>query len=1007
MFYALGGIPLGLVMFQSIGERLNSFVVFCLRKCNKYCSINGCKRRLNRDSFPRLSLPNSLTKKRNENYLPNKQFNANNNNHNHLGRTACVININSDENYVDQHHILDKCESYPENKVVAHAGGDIYVQNNEILTISTRSITDCSYIEFNESDCANPIEVTTRNRLINKKTSDNLGSRLEESPTESIHITYEPVTPDDNLNLGEEKQFRDKENLITSYDDQVKNKEVEKEVSQSKVLTINFLLCSLVMGSGAAAFSHYESWSLFDSFYYCFITLTTIGFGDYVALQKTNALQRKPEYVAFSLIFILFGLTVVSAAINLLVLRFMTLNTEDEKRDSAEAKVKAARDEAVTLQGDVLVTKEQPRMNSEGLIIIDDDTVEGRENDYFDNKLYDEENENGKEDRARRGAREPIAKDSRTRIPSIELPIKSKTGGEMARPKTRASYSAPQDQSKFRKSLKRYSDVDSLNEYFSFLKCSNNSSQIPLVTPAFKTANSFLEKSYNDSRELCLLKEPLIKSSETTNNNNQPNYYARLPKTSAPLFSYPEVTLPHNRYCEHDYDHSPYQIFHKNEVPHKDPFLKIDKGIVPLSKSPSFLSLSSSWRSSTSSITSKPLPPRHDYKSFINTNTHSQSISRHPTNFHNQPNRLGRILKHLLGFKNVKSIRNNIPNSNLCSDSLNPLTPNLATKALFYNEVVGLVGINNIPSHVISKSSDTFNNYQLNYRIPKSTQKAKKSSKDARSRKRRYRVTREPCKISHLLTASLKHKDLTLRIAPTYNHYDNINIANKTNISSQPVKRLSRYETCPNSCPIIEHLNNPIKITMSKLPNSETRETILSSIISTPPFGSNAKEEYLGENKFLFRKVGINRDSSKNRKKKAKMKGLVLSRTNIIITETTSFNPDSPNHLPLPPAYTFPYETSDFVIINPSPDSNQVNTPNANYGRSRSASLFANPFSHPVKRKSFSEKPGDLNTRLGKFNLKLPHDSGPMSSLKLLLMEDAKKIEKFNSHPFRERYNSI
>lgn len=93
----------------------------------------------------------------------------------------------------------------------------------------------------------------------------------------------------------------------------------------------------MTIAGGAAAFSRYEGWSYFDSIYYCFITLTTIGFGDMVALQKDNALDQKPEYVMFALIFILFGLAIVAASLNLLVLRFVTMNTEDERRDEAEA----------------------------------------------------------------------------------------------------------------------------------------------------------------------------------------------------------------------------------------------------------------------------------------------------------------------------------------------------------------------------------------------------------------------------------------------------------------------------------------------------------------------------------------------------------------------------------------------------------------------------------------------------------------------------------------------
>lgn len=114
------------------------------------------------------------------------------------------------------------------------------------------------------------------------------------------------------------------------------------------------VLSTILMTSMAAVFAKYERWDYFDALYYCFITLTTIGFGDYVALQKESALQSKPEYVALSLIFILFGLSVVSSAVNLLVLKFLTLNTEDERRD--EQLRYTANLNPILLEGDVITS---------------------------------------------------------------------------------------------------------------------------------------------------------------------------------------------------------------------------------------------------------------------------------------------------------------------------------------------------------------------------------------------------------------------------------------------------------------------------------------------------------------------------------------------------------------------------------------------------------------------------------------------------------------------------
>ncbi|KAJ8360833.1 hypothetical protein SKAU_G00173580 [Synaphobranchus kaupii] len=108
------------------------------------------------------------------------------------------------------------------------------------------------------------------------------------------------------------------------------------EVSMENMVLVGFLSCIGTLGVGAATFSYYEGWTFFHAYYYCFITLTTIGFGDFVALQKKEDLQEKTPYVAFSFMYILVGLTVIGAFLNLVVLRFLTMNSEDERRDAEE-----------------------------------------------------------------------------------------------------------------------------------------------------------------------------------------------------------------------------------------------------------------------------------------------------------------------------------------------------------------------------------------------------------------------------------------------------------------------------------------------------------------------------------------------------------------------------------------------------------------------------------------------------------------------------------------------
>ena len=104
------------------------------------------------------------------------------------------------------------------------------------------------------------------------------------------------------------------------------------EVSNTANLVVLFGLFSMVVTvcSGAFIFSYYEKWTYFYSLYYCFITVTTIGFGDFVALQDSKENRFSESYVGISLLFIFFGLTIVGSVMNQLALRLLTASQAKE-----------------------------------------------------------------------------------------------------------------------------------------------------------------------------------------------------------------------------------------------------------------------------------------------------------------------------------------------------------------------------------------------------------------------------------------------------------------------------------------------------------------------------------------------------------------------------------------------------------------------------------------------------------------------------------------------------
>lgn len=69
---------------------------------------------------------------------------------------------------------------------------------------------------------------------------------------------------------------------------------VRTEATEFDLIVASGITSSVVIWSGAILYHTQEGWPFFDSLYYTFITLSTIGFGDFVALQKNQALQVPP-----------------------------------------------------------------------------------------------------------------------------------------------------------------------------------------------------------------------------------------------------------------------------------------------------------------------------------------------------------------------------------------------------------------------------------------------------------------------------------------------------------------------------------------------------------------------------------------------------------------------------------------------------------------------------------------------------------------------------------------
>ncbi|KAF7277738.1 hypothetical protein GWI33_009284 [Rhynchophorus ferrugineus] len=88
----------------------------------------------------------------------------------------------------------------------------------------------------------------------------------------------------------------------------VRNAMVARRTSSYALWAVCFLFIYLAAGAGVFVLWE-EDWTFFDGFYFCFITMTTIGFGDLV--------PKQPKYMLLCTLYILVGLALTSTIIEL------------------------------------------------------------------------------------------------------------------------------------------------------------------------------------------------------------------------------------------------------------------------------------------------------------------------------------------------------------------------------------------------------------------------------------------------------------------------------------------------------------------------------------------------------------------------------------------------------------------------------------------------------------------------------------------------------------------
>jgi len=165
-------------------------------------------------------------------------------------------------------------------------------------------------------------DISTINEAENEKEKTQKSEDDFDGKVDRVGMETAPEwTKNNKKDVANEKQTESDGAKVVDDNEEVEN-DIKGEDENEKVsvpLTITMIILTGYILIGAILFFEFEKWDLIASAYFCFITLATIGFGDYVPGQNsTSNANTATLQLVVTFVYILLGMSILAMCFDLM-----------------------------------------------------------------------------------------------------------------------------------------------------------------------------------------------------------------------------------------------------------------------------------------------------------------------------------------------------------------------------------------------------------------------------------------------------------------------------------------------------------------------------------------------------------------------------------------------------------------------------------------------------------------------------------------------------------------